>query len=222
MKYFNDDFSQFFIELGANNNKEWFHANKKRYEKSVKKPFTAFISDVIQAIQKEDPTLNIEAKNCMLRINRDIRFSKDKTPYNPYYTAFISNGGRKDKSIPGLFLRLSPEQIGMMGGCFQPSKEQLAGIRAAISQDISGFQKIVNAPKFVKTFGSLKGEAYKRIPKELKEIATQEPLIMQKQFYFMVELSPNLITSETLLAEIMGLWHTARPMNDFLTQAISK
>ena len=103
MQYFTEDFINFFKELAANNHKEWFHENKKRYESSVKKPFTVFVGKMIEEIQKVDADLMIEPKDCILRINRDIRFSKDKTPYNLHYTAFISRGGKKDKSIPGFF-----------------------------------------------------------------------------------------------------------------------
>jgi uncharacterized protein (TIGR02453 family) len=125
MKYFTSDFVEFFKDLAKNNHKEWFHQNKKRYELSVKNPFTLFLNDLITEIKKYDTTLEIEPKDCILRINKDIRFSKDKTPYNLHYTAFISKGGKKDKSIPGLFLRVSPEEIGIMAGCFGVSKEQL-------------------------------------------------------------------------------------------------
>ena len=105
MKYFTSDFVEFFKDLAKNNQKEWFHENKKRYEASIKNPFTLFLKDLIAEIQKFDSELHIEPKDCILRINRDVRFSKDKTPYNLHYTAFISKGGKKDKSIPGFFLR---------------------------------------------------------------------------------------------------------------------
>lgn len=117
MKYFTDDFAKFFKDLAKNNHKEWFHENKKRYESSVKYPFTLFLKDLITEIQKFGTALDIEPKDCILRINKDIRFSKDKTPYNLHYTAFISKDGKKDKSIPGLFLRFSPEEIGIMACC---------------------------------------------------------------------------------------------------------
>lgn len=74
MQYFTEDFVNFFKELEQNNHKEWFHANKKRYDLSIKKPFEVFVDRMIQEIQKYDPTLEIEAKDCILRINKDIRF----------------------------------------------------------------------------------------------------------------------------------------------------
>ncbi|MBW1294121.1 DUF2461 domain-containing protein [Aquimarina litoralis] len=220
MPYFTHDFVTFFEELEQNNHKEWFHANKKRYEQSVKKPFEIFVSRMIQEIQKFDAALQIEPKDCILRINRDIRFSDDKSPYNIHYTAFISKGGRKDKSIPGLFLRFSPVMVGIMGGCFGITKEQLHNLRTTMSQDISEFRKLIDNEHFVQRFGEIKGRALKRIPKEWKETYEKEPLIANKQFYFVGEESPSLLTSESLIEELMEYWKVMRPVNEYLTKAI--
>lgn len=220
MQYFTEDFVAFFKELASDNHKEWFHAHKKRYETSVKKPFEVFLGDLITEIQKYDSTVQIEPKDCVLRINRDIRFSKDKSPYNLHYTAFVSKGGRKDKSIPGIFLRFSPEMVGIMGGCFGPSKEQLEKIRKTISNDPKEFRKLLENKDFVQKFGEIKGDTMKRIPKEWKSAHKIEPLIAHKQFYFVAEESPNLITSESLIAELMGYWKIMQPLNKYLTKAI--
>ena len=166
MQYFTEDFVAFFKDLGKNNHKEWFHENKKRYETSIKKPFETFVGAIITEIQKQDPALQIEPKDCILRINKDIRFSKDKTPYNLHYTAFISNGGRKDKSVPGIFLRFSPEMVGIMGGCFGPTKEQLQKIRTTIYKNPKEFTELIENTDFVQKFGEIRGEVMKRIPKE--------------------------------------------------------
>ncbi|MBQ4822008.1 DUF2461 domain-containing protein [Aquimarina sp. MMG016] len=220
MQYFTEDFIGFFQELSSNNHKDWFHANKKRYEASVKKPFEVFVGVMISAIQRYDPDLKVEPKDCILRINRDIRFSKDKSPYNLHYTAFISRGGRKDKSIPGIFLRFSPEMVGIMGGCFGPSKEQLHNIRTTISRDGSGFRKLLEDKDFVQKFGEIRGETIKRIPKEWQDAHKKEPLIANKQFYFVGEEAPSLITSESLVEELMNYWKVMWPVNEYLTKAI--
>ncbi len=221
MQYFTEDFSAFFKELASNNNKDWFHANKKRYQASIKEPFEVFVGAMIQQIQIYDRDLEIGPKDCILRINRDIRFSTDKSPYNLHYTAFISRGGRKDKSIPGIFLRLSPEMIGIMGGCFGPSKEQLHKIRTNIRNNPAAFQKLLENRDFVEKFGEIKGDKMKRIPKEWQETFEKEPLIANKQFYFVAEESPGLITSNVLVDELMHYWKIMRPINEFLTKAIS-
>lgn len=103
MQYFTKDFLDFFKELSANNHKDWFHENKKRYESSVKKPFAAFLNDFFEEIRKHDTEFKVEAKDCIARINRDIRFAKDKTPYNTHYTAFASRGGKKTRTYLEFF-----------------------------------------------------------------------------------------------------------------------
>ncbi|WP_298542143.1 DUF2461 domain-containing protein [uncultured Aquimarina sp.] len=220
MQYFTNDFVDFFEELSENNHKEWFHAHKKRYEASIKIPFEIFIGKMIQEIQKYDPKLEIMPKDCILRIHNDIRFSKDKSPYNLHYTAFVSRGGRKDKSVPGMFLRFSPEMVGIMGGCFGISKEQLYNVRTKINQDPSEFRRLIENSDFVQKFGEIKGRALKRIPKEWKETYKKEPLIANKQFYFVGEEAPSLITSESLIDELMTYWKVMHPVNEYLTKAI--
>ena len=220
MIYFTSDFVNFFKELSSNNNKEWFHEQKPRYEKSVKKPFENFVADVILEINKRGAGITCVAKDCILRINRDIRFSKDKTPYNLHRTAFISKGGRKDKSIPGLFIRLTPEMVGVMGGCFGPDKGQLKAIRDAIARDPKMINKLIGAKAFKEKFGEMKGDKMKRIPKEYVEAAAKEPLILNKQYYFTAEENPGLITSESLMDVLLEYYDAMKPLNRYLEKVI--
>ena len=220
MAYFEKDFISFLLELRENNSKAWFDENRKRYEKSVKKPFASFVGSMIEHIQRFDPTLLIEPKDCILRINRDIRFSKDKTPYNTHVTAFISNGGKKEKNRPGFFLRLTPDEIGIMIGCFQPDKKQLKNIRESIASDPAAFSAIINKKNFKNKFGELKGAEHKRIPPEFKDALQIEPLIARKQFYAIAMLGAQLLLKDNLIEQLMEYYHAARPVNLFLTEAI--
>ena len=220
MTYFDKDYINFFNELENNNHKDWFHEHKKRYESSVKNPFSNFVGDMILAIYEEDQSLQVEAKDCILRINRDIRFAKDKTPYNLHCTAFISPGGRKDKSIPGFFVRLSPKIAGIMGGCFGVEKEQLKNIRTTIADDPKAFRKLIEADSFTSKFGDIKGEAIKRIPKDLQAAVDAEPLVANKQFYFVTELDPKLMLKDNLIETLMEYWHAMQPVNAYLKRAM--
>lgn len=220
MKYFTTSFISFFEDLANNNQKEWFHAHKKRYESDVKKPFEAFISDLISAIQKEDPSLNIQTKDCVLRINRDLRFSQDKTPYNLHYSAVVSNGGRKDKSVPGLFLRFTPEEVGIMGGAYVLDKDQLHSIRTEIMNNPNQFNSLTQESAFVRKYKEVVGEVSKRIPKEFQESAQNNSWLSYKQFYFMAKKDSSFVTSENLLPDLIGYWRAARPLNNYLNQII--
>jgi len=220
MKYFSPGFIDFFNELSVNNHKEWFHAQKKQYENSVKQPFQDFVNALIHEIQKEEPDLLVEAKDCILRINRDIRFAKDKTPYNLHTTAFVSKGGRKNKSIPGIFIRFSPKMVGIMGGCFGPDKGQLTSIRQSIIDHPHALRNLLETPSFQKKFGAMKGDQMKRVPVLYQAAAEKEPLILHKQYYFMAEEKPALITSDRLLSTIMDYYQAMKPVNNYLEQAI--
>ncbi len=221
MNYFTNDFSEFFKELAGNNNTEWFHANKERYNTSVKEPFEAFVEKIITEISKVDPEFQITPKECIFRLHRDVRFSKDKSSYKLFSSAVISPKGRKDKSIPGLYLKLSPEDMWIMGGCYSPSTAQLKQIRTAISRDPKAFRDLIEHPDFKVKFGEIKGEVNKRIPKEFQETYKTEPLIANKQFYYGTVLSPETITNPNLVAIVMDHWNSMRPVSNFLTEAIT-
>ena len=105
MHFFEQDFIDFFKELQQNNHRDWFHSQKKRYENSVKQPFLIFVQEIINQMQDMDQAITMEAKEAMFRINRDIRFSKDKSPYKTHMAAIISAGGKKDMTTPGMYLQ---------------------------------------------------------------------------------------------------------------------
>ncbi|MCB0279828.1 MAG: DUF2461 domain-containing protein [Calditrichaeota bacterium] len=220
MAYFTDDFFRFFKELETHNTQEWFHANKKRYEAEIKKPFTSFVQDLIDEVAKDDKLVNISPKDAMLRINRDIRFSKDKTPYNTYLAAIISPGGKKDKSIPGLYVRLDAKEVNFYGGCYMPEKDQLQRLRQFIADNLDTFAKLISDKGFTTQFGKIEGEQHKRIPAEFQAAYDKQPLIANKQFYYHKTLDKSLITSEKLVPELMSLYCAANPVMTFLRRAL--
>lgn len=214
MQYFTKEYTKFFKDLEKNNNKEWFHKNKKRYENEVRKPMIVLVEDLISEMQKHDPEIRPIASKCLGRINRDIRFSKDKTPYNQHMFAHITKGTKEDP-IPGIAFRFGGRDCGVMTGYYMPNKQRLAHIRDRIQNDLKTFQKLKKAKKFVSKFGEIRGEAYKRIPPELQVTHEKEPLIANKQFYYVAEKKASFVTSKTLQKEIMDYWLAAKPLNDF-------
>ena len=136
MKYFEPDYLEFFKELAANNNKEWFDANRKRYETIVRDPFKNFIAELLNRLSELDPELDIEPKDVIFRINRDIRFSKDKTPYKTNNSAVISPEGRKNKNHPGIYIEFGPEKMAFYGGIYMPSPTEVLRVRTYMSQNL--------------------------------------------------------------------------------------
>ena len=220
MKYFTDDFLAFFKDLADNNNRDWFAANKKRYETSVKKPFEYFVSDLIKSVSKLNKNINIAPSEAIFRINRDIRFSKDKTPYKLNSSAAIADGGRKNVASPGLYVELGPEKLALAGGIYMPDKEQLESIRSFIARDPKKLLKLLNDKKFASTWGDLQGEKNKIISPEFKAAAADCPYIFNKQFYFWTERKPSIITTDKLLPTIMEYYTLAIPLSKYLSEAV--
>jgi uncharacterized protein (TIGR02453 family) len=220
MAWFTDEHNKFFKDLAKNNNKEWFDANRKRYEESVKKPFEAFVGEAIKRIARHDKAVAIAPKDAIFRINKDIRFSKDKTPYKLEVSAIVSPAGRKDHSTPGIYFALGPEAVKFYGGCYAPEKDQLERIRTAIVRDPKGFRKVIEAKGFKGLFGKVQGEVNKVLPAEFKEAVKKEPLIANKQFYVGTEKPAKLVSDPKLMDVLMDHYLAMCPFNAWLAKAL--
>lgn len=216
MSWFTNEYEQFFKELADNNEKEWFHANKKRYENHVKKPFEKFIADMILRMQSYDPECKIQPKDAIFRIYRDIRFSKDKTPYKTQMSAIVGRGGRKDHSLSGMYLEMGHRHLRIYGGVYMPEKEQLQAIRQEILYNMEEFEKVISEKHFKKHFGEIRGEQNKRLPSEFAEVQDKQPLIANKQFYYFSDLDPDLITSDKLVDAFYKVYDVSKPVREFL------
>ena len=217
--YFQQDFLDFFKELHENNHKQWFDENRKRYETFVKKPFKLFVEAMILEVQQFEPDLITSSKESIFRINRDIRFSKDKTPYKTHVSAAIAQGGKKS-DLPGYYLQLGAEEVLIGGGAYQIEKEHLYKIRQEIAYEPEAFQKIITNKTFKNSFGEIKGAANKILPAEFKEDAQKQPLIANKQFYFMTTLPSKVIVHDDLPPILSAYFRAAKPLNDFLRRAV--
>ena len=221
MAYFDQDFLTFLKDLSANNNRDWFQANKKRYEESVKEPFTAFVGEMIVRMKKDDPQITLQPKDSIFRINRDIRFSADKTPYKTHMSALISRGGKKDKTLPGMYLHLGPDSAQLFSGVHGPEKDQLYRIRESISGNLGQFEKLINEKDFKKKFGTILGDKNKRIPKEFQMAFEKQPLIANKDFYYVVKFPAKIALDPKLPAILMDHYLSSKPLSQFLYKAAS-
>jgi uncharacterized protein (TIGR02453 family) len=220
MAFFNQDYLDFFKELAANNHKAWFDANRKRYETVVRDPFRNFIAQLITEMSKTDPELEIEAKDAIFRINRDIRFSKDKTPYKLNNSAIISKEGRKNKNHPGVYLELGPEKLAFYGGIYAPDNKQIEKIRSYFTSHANELNAVLNETGFKHTFGEIHGEKSKRLPREFKEAGEQQPLVWNKQWYYYCHLPPEVILQDNLLTVLLDLTDKASGIKKILTSAL--
>ncbi|MCF8238989.1 MAG: DUF2461 domain-containing protein [Saprospiraceae bacterium] len=221
MAYFTPAFIDFFHQLEINNDRDWFSAHKPLYEKEVKKPFEVFVGDLIDRMQAVDRNLLITPKDAIFRIYRDTRFSKDKTPYKTQVSAIISPGGRKDMDYPGMYIELGGKHVRVYSGSYQPDKNQLQKIREKIITEGKRFQTLVSNKDFVKYYGEVRGEKYKVLPKEIKAEAENQPVLFNKQFYYFSEWKPDIVTKKDFLDQIMDRYMVARPLTEFLIEALT-
>lgn len=215
-----ETYSSFFRELQKNNTKEWFHTNKKHYEQEVRQPFVALLETIIPVLREWENAILPDPKKALFRINRDLRFSKDKTPYNLMMKAGLSPGGKKSVD-PGYYLGIDAEHIHVGGGLFMIRPPELKRIRQHITANTDELIQITKAPKFIENFGVLKGEKAKRLDKDFQEVLQRTELIQHKQFYAFVEfpLAP-FYNSSTLTEEILMHFEAIRPLNDYLSKAL--
>ena len=223
MAFFTPDFLQFFIDLAPNNHKDWFDLNRKRYENSVKEPFKNFVQHMIAEIAKTDSNFkDLEAKNCIFRINRDIRFSKDKTPYKMNVSAVVAPEGKKSKAVNGIYFEFGPEHVRVYGGIYEIDKDDLLTVREGIANDIKGFQTAYTNPNFKKVFGTILGEKNKVISKELKEAAEKEPLIFNKQWYFYAEFDAETVLDPKLDKLLLDCFDAGKPVENYFSKLIKR
>ena len=221
MAHFTKAFVDFFKNLAANNTKAWFDAHRNTYENEVKKPFEAFVQEMIDRIARHEPEAAIHVKEAIFRINKDIRFAKDKRPYNTHVAANISRFGRKDKAYPGFYFQLSHTGAQIFGGAYMPERDVLDRIRVLIAKDLLGFDKILASAAFKKHFGTLQGDAVKRIPEEWKPVYVKQPLIANKQFYYQANLPPSVVLGQKIPDRLMEIYAAGRDLNVFLRRAFA-
>jgi len=209
---------EFFIELALNNHKSWFDVNRARYEADVKKPFLAFVTQLLEKVAAVDSRFaGIDAKSCIFRINKDIRFSKDKTPYKLHCSAAIQLGGRKEMSAGGMYLEFGPEHCGIYSGIYMPEREALQLIRERIAGNLEVFSGVIGASDFVKYFGEVRGEKNKRLPSDLVAAAAEQPLIYNKQFYVQHTMDAELTMAENFDEYVIKVWRASEAYNRFIS-----
>lgn len=218
MPWFQQDAIEFFRELELNNNKEWFEANKKRYESNVKKPMEAFADHMIERMREILPNIQSTGKQCVFRIYKDVRFSKDKTPYKTNAGMHINDGGKGDLGTPGLYFHIDARCMGIASGRYMLEPGPLRELRTFLAANLDEFAERLEDKDFVKYFGGIKGEANKILPPELKEAAQRQKLLFNKQFYYWAEHEAEDALRDDLDDFVMEHLRACSSMNAFLVR----
>jgi len=209
---------QFLKELKNHNDRDWFLRNRPRYEEA-KRNYESFVQAVIDKICTFDPILKgLEAANCTYRINRDIRFSNDKTLYKTHMGAFIVRGGKRNGDrYTGYYVHVEPGNGSMIaGGAYMPPMPWLTAIREKIDEQGDKLLEILRNKDFIRTFGELEGEKLKSAPKGYARDNPRIDLLKMKSYLVSRMITDKEVVSEECFDIIINACRIMKPLNDFL------
>ncbi|MFI5221598.1 MAG: DUF2461 domain-containing protein [Bacteroidia bacterium] len=210
---------QFLTKLKKNNNKEWFDKNRNEYDE-LRKEILDLVTSMIKRIQSFDQTLaGLEAKQCMFRINRDIRFSKDKTPYKTNFGLTFNRDG-KSSQFAGYYLHIQPGECFIAGGSYAPLPEHLAAIRQEIDYHFDEFKKIILNKDFRKYFGELSGEKLSRPPKGYEMENPAVEFLKHKAFLMWHKFDEKKLLEKDFEKYCATVFKAMKPALDFMNRAI--
>lgn len=216
---FTEKVISFLTELSKNNNRDWFNANKTKYQ--------AANQEIKEAVLKLSPEINLfdpkignqDPKDCMFRIYRDVRFSHDKSPYKTNMGAVFAPGGRKSIK-PCYYLHIEPGGCFLSGGIYMPETPVLKLLRKEIYYNSAEFKRIINDKGFKKAFpAGLSGEKLKNPPKDFPADFPEIELLKYKHYFVIHEIKDSELSSKDFFKKVMEVFKQLKPMNDFLNRA---
>lgn len=213
---------QFLEDLIANNTTEWMHANKKRYD-NYKKDYHSFIASILAEMKLLDPSLEpLEVKNCKFRINRDIRFSKDKSPYKTNMGVWMSQDKNR-KNAPGYYIHFEKGNCFIAGGVWCPEPNELKLIRKEIEFFHDDLEAIVTDKNFKSEFKELdksEGNILKKAPKDFDPNHPAIEFLKLKSFTASHKIDDTTFTDKDFSKKIAPKLIALKPLNDFLSRAL--
>jgi uncharacterized protein (TIGR02453 family) len=208
----------FLRRLALNNNKAWFDANRREYEQAQMN-FNAFLSEIIRDFEPVESLHGMTPKDFTFRINRDVRFSADKSPYKTNMGAALRQGGKNGRRMP-YYIHLQPGDCFLGGGLYMPDSEQLKRIREQLAHNAREFEQILAAPDFVEQFGGLRGEKLKSAPKGYPAEHPAIDLLRHKQFLVMRSLSEREVTASDFAPQVIAAFKVMKPFNEYLNRVL--
>jgi len=212
----------FLKELFENNNREWFQENKVRYE-IARDNVIEFAAELIKVLRNIDPAIDndLDAKKCVMRIYRDIRFSKDKTPYKNYFGVSIPTNGTKAGRAE-YFLHISAGNCFIAGGYWMPPTDHLKAIRQEIDYNGSTLKKIIDDTAFIELFGDFKKqEQLKSVPREYSAENENIGLLRLKSFVAFHQLKDEELSERDSVTTIAAICSKICPLNVFINNALA-
>ncbi|MCG2611683.1 DUF2461 domain-containing protein [Flavobacterium sp. SM15] len=203
----------FLIQLRNNNNREWFADNKKEFQK-LEKDFKASAQELVTELSKSDSIDKIQ----MFRIYRDVRFSKDKSPYKTNFG--VALGRTKPMLRGGYYLHIEPGGSFVGGGFWEPNAEDLNRIRKEFEMDDTEIRKIISDKNFVKIFGTLQGDELKTAPKGFDKEHPAIDLIRKKQYLISRKFTDKEVMDKNFKEEVLNTFLAMRPFFDYMSEVL--
>ncbi|WP_442787606.1 DUF2461 domain-containing protein [Flavobacterium suncheonense] len=204
---------EFLTKLRNNNNREWFADNKTEFQQ-LEKEFKSFTMEIVTDLSKTDSIDKIQ----MFRIYRDVRFSKDKSPYKTNFG--VALGRTKPMLRGGYYLHIEPDGSFVGGGFWEPNAEDLNRIRKEFEMDDSEIRAIISDENFVKTFGKLEGEELKTAPKGFDKEHPAIDLIRKKQYLVSRKFTDKEVTDKNFKTEVVNTFLAMRPFFDYMSEVL--
>jgi uncharacterized protein (TIGR02453 family) len=209
----------FLTLLQDNNKREWFNDNKSLYEQA-KSDFESFVNLLIVNIKDFDPDIDVNsAKECIFRIYKDVRFSKNKDPYKTNMGAYIVSGGKKSE-LAGYYMHIEPGGSFAGGGIYCPQPDVLKKIREDIYQHADTVKDIIHEKTFKSTFPELYGEQLKTVPKGYPKDFKDADLLKFKDYTVIKSLSDKEILSNNLIDKVISIFKIQKPFNTYLNRLL--
>ena len=217
------DTLQFLDDLKVNNNRDWFLDNKKRYE-AFKKDYQLLVADLLDAMKPLDPSLEIlEVKNCTFRINRDIRFSKDKTLYKSHLGIWLSSGA-KGLNRSGYYIHLENGSSFIAGGLYCPEANDLKKMRKEIAYFHEDLEAILNEKEFKKEFNDFDRDEKNTLKNPPRGYEKEHPaidLLKLKSFESSQKINFSTAGTKDFVTTVSKKLILLKPLNDFINRALT-
>lgn len=208
------DTLRFLSELKRNNNREWFEEHKPEF-KSLETGVKGFYNSLMDKMKEHDDIEKLK----VFRIYRDVRFSKDKTPYKSHFAGSFSRAGAQLRG--GYYLQIRPGESFIAAGFWQPNSQDLLRIRKEFELDATPFRKLINSPSFKKTWGELIGEEVKTAPKGFNREDPNIDLIRKKAFIFVRKFTDKEVLSKDFIDEVNNSFKEIRPYFDLMSEILT-
>lgn len=209
----------FLKELQKNNNRDWFQANKSKYE-AAKENLSEFGDNIIAELIKTDDIETLSGKKALYRIYRDIRFSKDKTPYKEHFGLSFLRATKSRRGSYFMHIKNGGENL-VGGGFYGPNSADLALIRSHIAAEPERLRKILKSKKFKDTFGTLQGEQLKSAPRGYSVDHPAIDLLRYKQLYVFRRFTDKEVLQDDFQKEVMKTYKAIRPFFDYMSEILT-